>query len=62
MQKELEQTTNADQQARPNSSLVVSIVLSFFNEEENIPELVYRLQKTFRGLIQTRAVKKYELI
>ena len=62
MQKELEQTTNADQQARPNSSLVVSIVLSFFNEEENIPELVYRLQKTFRGLIQTGAVKKYELI
>ena len=62
MQEELKQATATVQQARPTPPLVVSVVLSFFNEEENIPELVYRLQKVFRGLIQARTVKEYELI
>lgn len=40
----------------------VSVVLSFWNESEVIPELVRQLRAVFVGLLETAEVKGYELV
>lgn len=40
----------------------ISVVLSFFNEAENIPELLIRLRKVFAELKSSKTVDSYELI
>jgi len=40
----------------------VSVVLSFYNEEKVIPELLSRMRAVFNGLIQSKLIRDYELI
>jgi glycosyltransferase involved in cell wall biosynthesis len=40
----------------------ISVVLSFYNEEAVLPELLRRLRKVFASLIGQRAIGSYELI
>lgn len=44
------------------SSAVVSVVLSFWNEEDVLPELIRRLRAAFAGLLQAGEIGAYELI
>ena len=39
-----------------------SVILSFYNEENNIPELIKRLRNVFARLIKNKALESYELI
>ena len=41
---------------------VISVVLSFFNEEAVIPELIDRLKKVFLILKKEKKIRDYELI
>jgi len=41
---------------------MLSVVLSFYNESDVIPELVSRLRSVLDGLIQSREIEAYELI
>ena len=40
----------------------ISVVLSFYNEEAVLPELVSRLRSVFSGLIETSVIGSYELV
>lgn len=44
------------------SPLCVTVVLSFFNEASVLPELLARLRKTFKPLVEAQVVATYELI
>jgi glycosyltransferase involved in cell wall biosynthesis len=43
-------------------SAMISVVFSFFNEEEVLPELIRRCRATFDGLIAAEQIGGYELI
>jgi dolichol-phosphate mannosyltransferase len=45
-----------------NGFKLVSVVLSFFNEQENLSELIQRLRSVFHNLIQNNIVQQYELL
>jgi glycosyltransferase involved in cell wall biosynthesis len=47
---------------RRDGSVVISVVLSFFNEAEVLPELVRRLRAMFDGLRDAHQIGGYELI
>lgn len=47
---------------RESSKVKISVVLSFYNEENVIPELLSRLRKVFAGLIAAQKIGTYELI
>lgn len=40
----------------------ISVVLSFYNEESNIPELLRRLRKVFTELLAQNSIGSYELV
>jgi polyisoprenyl-phosphate glycosyltransferase len=44
------------------SNPIVSIIFSFFNEENNIPELLNRTKKHLNDLIKTKKINNYEII
>lgn len=50
------------QQERRDCAAVISVVLSFWNEEEVLPELIRRLRAAFAVLIDEREIGGYELI
>ena len=41
---------------------LISIIFSFFNEENNIPELLKRTKKVMNGLISAKSIRNYEII
>lgn len=45
-----------------NHNLKISVVLSFYNEGNIIPELLLRLRKVFATLISQNTIRSYELI
>ncbi len=45
-----------------DSSAIVSVVLSFWNEEDVLPELIRRLRAVFAGLLESGEIGGYELI
>ena len=47
---------------KPSNNLFLSVVLTFFNEQDILPVLVDRLRKTMRGLIEKEKIGKYEMI
>ena len=47
---------------KPSNNLFLSVVLTFFNEQDILPVLVDRLRKTMRGLIEKGKIGKYEMI
>lgn len=47
---------------RENLDAKISVVLSFYNEENVIPELLSRMRKVFTGLITDKKIGSYELI
>src|SRR6185312_6512713 len=47
---------------RRDGSAVVSVVLSFWNEEDVLPELIRRLRAAFAGLLASGEIGDYELI
>lgn len=47
---------------RINPEVKISVVLSFYNEENVIPELLLRLRKVFAALIINKIIGSYELI
>ncbi len=47
---------------KENHNKLVSVVLSFYNEETVIPELLARLRAVFAGLIANQVIGSYELI
>ena len=46
---------------KPSNNLFLSVVLTFFNEQDILPVLVDRLRKTMRGLIEKGKIGKYEM-
>ena len=44
------------------SNAIVSIIFSFFNEENNIPELLNRTKTHLKELIKTKNIKNNEII
>lgn len=55
-------TPDSDSQSARDNSAVVSVVLSFWNEEDVLPELIRRLRATFAGLLAAGEIGGYELI
>lgn len=47
---------------RKKASPLISIIFSFFNEENNIPELIKRTKKIMNGLISAKSIRNYEII
>jgi glycosyltransferase involved in cell wall biosynthesis len=47
---------------RKKANPLISIIFSFFNEENNIPELLKRTKKVMNGLISAKSIKNYEII
>lgn len=47
---------------RRGSSAVISVVLSFWNEADVLPELIRRLRAAFAGLLEAGEIGAYELI
>lgn len=52
----------SDSQSARGDSAVISVVLSFWNEEDVLPELIRRLRATFAGLLEAGEIGGYELI
>lgn len=51
-----------NERGRRDGSAVVSVVLSFFNEADVLPELIRRLRATFDALLAAAQIGGYELI
>ena len=47
---------------RKKTNPLISIIFSFFNEENNIPELIKRTKKIMNGLISAKSIRHYEII
>lgn len=47
---------------RKKTNPKISIIFSFFNEENNIPELINRTKKHMNGLVSTKSINDYEII
>jgi len=47
---------------RKKTNPKISIIFSFFNEENNIPELTNRTKKHMNGLVSTKSINDYEII
>jgi dolichol-phosphate mannosyltransferase len=63
MNNEIKRITYLDNKVLGASGFkLVSVVLSFYNERENLPELIKRLRSVFQKLIQKRSVQEYELL
>ncbi|HUY93547.1 MAG TPA: glycosyltransferase family 2 protein [Pirellulales bacterium] len=56
------QSPEAGPAADRGSSAAISVVLSFWNEEDVLPELIRRLRATFAGLLEAGEIGAYELI
>jgi dolichol-phosphate mannosyltransferase len=55
-------TYESDSQSARGNSAVVSVVLSFWNEEDVLPELIRRLRAAFADLLNAGEIGAYELI
>jgi dolichol-phosphate mannosyltransferase len=55
-------TPESDLPSARDGSAVVSVVLSFWNEEDVLPELIRRLRATFAGMLADGEIGAYELI
>ena len=63
MNNEIKTITSLDNKVLGASGFkLVSVVLSFYNEQENLQELIQRLRSVFQKLIQKRSVQEYELL
>lgn len=51
-----------EQSVKENLKSKVSVILSFYNEENVIPELLARMRNMFAKLIQDKKIQEYELI
>jgi glycosyltransferase involved in cell wall biosynthesis len=47
---------------RPTTNLKLSVVFSFFNEEDNIPELISRIRAVMSKAIKEKLLSKYEMV
>ena len=47
---------------KPTSDCFISIVLTFYNEEDILPILVDRLRETMLGLVERKKIGEFELI
>lgn len=56
------ETPEVNQRDCRDGSAIVSVVLSFWNEEDVLPELIRRLRGAFAGLLASGEIGGYELI
>ncbi|OGV34574.1 MAG: glycosyl transferase [Legionellales bacterium RIFCSPHIGHO2_12_FULL_35_11] len=47
---------------KEKQDLKISVILSFYNEENVLPELLLRMRKVFSGLIAEKTIGSYELV